>query len=207
MSSDVPVVYIVEDDMSFRTSIDRLLRASGFETISFERAEEFLNEPTLRRPACLLLDVQLPAIDGLELQEMLIARGISLPVVFMTGHGSIQMGVQAIKRGAADFLPKPIDTAELEAAILAAIARDTETLGREGEVEEALSLIASLTPRENEVLRWVIAGKLNKQIAFALGTTEKTVKVHRAHVMQKTRVASVADLVRLAERCGIFPAV
>ena len=206
MSSNVPVVYIVEDDMSFRTSIDRLLRASGFETISYERAEEFLNEPALRRPACLLLDVQLPTMDGLELQKMLTARGISLPIVFMTGHGSIQMGVQAIKRGAADFLPKPFDTAELEAAILAAIARDTETLGREGEVEEALSLIASLTPRENEVLRWVISGKLNKQIAFALGTTEKTVKVHRAHVMQKTGVASVADLVRLAERCGIAPA-
>lgn len=206
MSSSVPVVYIVEDDMSFRTSIERLLRASGFETISFERAEEFLSEPALQRPACLLLDIQLPSMDGFKLQETLGARGISLPIVFMTGHGSIQMGVQAIKRGAADFLPKPFDTAELQAAILAAIARDTETLGREGEVEEARSLIVSLTPREKEVLRWVIAGKLNKQIAFALGTTEKTVKVHRAHVMQKTGVASVADLVRLAERCGIAPA-
>jgi FixJ family two-component response regulator len=206
MRLNVPIVYIVEDDVSFRTSIERLLRASGFETISFERADDFLNESTLRRPACLLLDIQLPTMDGLELQETLTSRGVSLPIVFMTGHGSIQMGVQAMKRGAADFLPKPFDTAELEAAILAAIARDTETLGREGEVEEARALIAGLTPRENEVLRWVIAGKLNKQIAFALGTTEKTVKVHRARVMQKTGVASVADLVRLAERCGIFPA-
>ena len=195
MSTEAPMVYIVEDDGSHRTSIERLLRAAGFETVAFESAEDFLQVPQLHRPACLLLDIQLPSMDGIELQALLNARGITLPVVFMTGHGSIQMGVQAMKRGAVDFLPKPFDTTELQAAILAAIARDSEILHREREVEEARALIATLTPREHEVLRWVIAGRLNKQIAFSLGTTEKTVKVHRAHVMQKTGVASVADLV------------
>lgn len=206
MSPESAVVYIVEDDLSFRTSIERLLRASGFETVSYERAADFLREPALHRPACLLLDVQLPAMDGLELQAALNAAGISLPIVFMTGHGSIQMGVQAMKSGAVDFLPKPFDAEALQAAVAAAIARDQAQLDEEGETQEAQARLATLTPRENEVLRWVIAGKLNKQIAFALGTTEKTVKVHRAHVMQKTGVTSVAELVRLAERSGITPA-
>jgi len=206
MSSGAAMVYIVEDDVSFRTSIERLLRASGFETIAFESADDFLKETALYRPACLLLDVQLPAMDGLELQAALNAAGISLPIVFMTGHGSIQMGVQAMKSGAVDFLPKPFDAEALQAAVAAAIARDRATVEEEDALEQVQSLIATLTPREKEVLRWVIAGKLNKQIAFALGTTEKTIKVHRAHVMQKTGVTSVAELVRLAERSGITPA-
>ncbi len=206
MSSGAAMVYIVEDDVSFRTSIERLLRASGFETIAFESADDFLKETALHRPACLLLDVQLPAMDGLELQAALNAAGISLPIVFMTGHGSIQMGVQAMKSGAVDFLPKPFDAEALQAAVAAAIARDRATVEEEDALEQVQSLIATLTPREKEVLRWVIAGKLNKQIAFALGTTEKTIKVHRAHLMQKTGVTSVAELVRLAERSGIAPA-
>lgn len=206
MSSGAAMVYIVEDDVSFRTSIERLLRASGFETIAFESAADFLKETALHRPACLLLDVQLPTMDGLELQAALNAAGISLPIVFMTGHGSIQMGVQAMKSGAVDFLPKPFDAEALQAAVAAAIARDRARAEAENVLEQAQALIDMLTPREKEVLRWVIAGKLNKQIAFALGTTEKTIKVHRAHVMQKTGVTSVAELVRLAERSGITPA-
>lgn len=206
MSSGAAMVYIVEDDVSFRTSIERLLRASGFETIAFESADDFLKEAALHHPACLLLDVQLPAMDGLELQAALNAAGINLPIVFMTGHGSIQMGVQAMKSGAVDFLPKPFDAEALQAAVAAAIARDRARVAAENALEQAQALIGTLTPREKEVLRWVIAGKLNKQIACALGTTEKTIKVHRAHVMQKTGVASVAELVRLAERSGITPA-
>jgi FixJ family two-component response regulator len=200
-------VYIVEDDPSFRKSIERLLRSSGFETIAFESASAFLAHSGIRRPACLLLDVKLPDMDGLELQQKLAEQGSSLPIVFMTGHGSIPMGVQAMKRGAVDFLPKPFDAQDLENAILGALARDAQNMKKQVQADRVHSLVETLTPREKEVLRWVIAGKLNKQIAFALGTTEKTIKVHRSRVMQKTQVTSVADLVRLAEQAGISPAI
>lgn len=207
MSRSESVVYVVEDDPSFRKSLERLLRASGFEAVTFESATAFLAQPCDRRPACLLLDVMLPDIDGLNLQRELTARGSRLPVVFMTGHGSIPMGVQAMKQGAVDFLPKPFEAAELRKAILSALERDAQNRAREAQEERVQSLVETLTPREKEVLRWVITGKLNKQIAIALGTAEKTVKVHRGRAMQKLGVLSVAELVRLAEQANIPPAV
>lgn len=207
MSAQEAVIYIVEDDPSFRESTERLLRASGFETVSFESANAFLAQPHIRRPACLLLDVRLPDIDGLDLQQELMERRNSLPIIFMTGHGNIPMSVQAMKQGAVDFLPKPFEAEDLQNAIRSALEGDAQSREEELRADRARALIETLTPREKEVLRWVIAGKLNKQIAFALGTTEKTIKVHRSHVMQKTKVSSVAELVRLAEKADIPPAV
>jgi two-component system response regulator FixJ len=206
MNAGEAVIYIVEDDASFRKSVERLVRASGFEAASFESADSFLAQPYIRRPACLLLDVQLPGIDGLDLQQKLIERGSSLPIIFMTGHGSIQMSVHAMKKGAMDFLPKPFEAQDLRSAILKALERDIQNNEKEIEVSKIKALVDTLTPREMEVLRWIITGRLNKQIAYALGTTEKTIKVHRSRVMQKTGVTSVAELVRLAEKADISPA-
>jgi two-component system, LuxR family, response regulator FixJ len=206
MSENEAVIYIVEDDASFRKSVERLVRASGFEAVSFESANSFLEQPCIRRPACLLLDVQLPGIDGLDLQQTLIERGSSLPIIFMTGHGSIPMSVKAMKKGAVDFLPKPFEVQDLRKAILAALERDIQNSEKEIEAAKIEAIVDTLTPREKEVLRWVITGSLNKQIAYALGTTEKTIKVHRSRVMQKTGVTSVAELVRLAEKANLPPA-
>jgi len=207
MSIANAVIYIVEDDASFRKSMERLVRASGFEVAAFESADAFLKHPDIRRPACLLLDVQLPDIDGLELQQKLRERSSSLPIIFMTGHGTIPMSVQAMKKGAIDFLPKPFAAQDLHSAILKALERDVENRKQEIQVSKIQSLVATLTPREKEVLRWVITGKLNKQIAAALGTTEKTIKVHRSRIMHKTKVTSVAELVRLAEKVNIPAAI
>jgi FixJ family two-component response regulator len=207
MSPGKAVIYIVEDDASFRKSMERLVLASGFVAAIFESADSFLAQPYIQRPACLLLDVQLPGIDGLELQQKLIERGCSLPIIFMTGHGSIPMSVQAMKKGAVDFLPKPFEAQDLRNAILKALERDVQNSEKEFEVSKIKTLLDTLTPREMEVLRWIITGSLNKQIAYALGTTEKTIKVHRSRVMQKTGVTSVAELVRLAEKAYILPAV
>ena len=207
MSAGNAVIYVVEDDPSFRKSVERLIRATGFRAVAFESADAFLSLPRIERPACLLLDVRLPGIDGLALQQELIEKGSSLPIIFMTGHGSIPMSVQAMKKGAVDFLPKPFEAEDLRAAILKALERDEQNTEKEIQSEKVSSLIDTLTPREKEVLRWVITGKLNKQIADALGVTEKTVKVHRGRVMQKIGVSSVAELVRLAEKANISPAV
>jgi FixJ family two-component response regulator len=207
MSAGKAVIYVVEDDPSFRKSVERLIRATGFRAVAFESANAFLSLPCIERPACLLLDVQLPGIDGLALQQQLIEKGSSLPIIFMTGHGSIPMSVQAMKKGAVDFLPKPFEAKDLRSAILKALERDGQNTEKEIESKKIGSLIDALTPREKEVLRWVITGKLNKQIAHALGVTEKTVKVHRGRVMQKMGVSSVAELVRLAEKANISPAV
>ncbi len=206
MSPPKAVVYIVEDDPSFRKSMERLIRASGYEVVAFESANPFLSQVTIRHPACLLLDVQLPGIDGLRLQQELIEKGIHLPIIFMTGHGSIPMSVRAMKDGAADFLAKPFKTEDLLSAIVMALERDVHDVQEELEKKKINALMDALTPREKEVLRWVITGKLNKQIAHALGTKEKTIRVHRSRLMQKTKVSSVAELVRLAEKVNITPA-
>jgi two-component system response regulator FixJ len=205
MSAPKAVVYIVEDDPSFRKSMERLIRASGYEVVAFESANPFLAKASVRHPGCLLLDVRLPDIDGLRLQQELIEKGIHLPIIFMTGHGSIPMSVQAMKEGAIDFLPKPFKTDDLLSAIEKAVERDTHYVQEESQKNKINALIDSLTPREKEVLRWVITGKLNKQIAHALGTTEKTIKVHRSRIKEKLCVDSVAELVRLAEKVGIRP--
>lgn len=206
MNAPKAVVYIVEDDPSFRKSMERLIRASGYEVDAFDSAKPFLSQAAIRHPACLLLDVQLPDIDGLRLQHELVGKGIHLPVIFMTEHGTIPMGVQAMKDGAVDFLPKPFEAQDLLSAIAKALERDTHNVQQDFEKKQIKALIDTLTPREKEVLRWVITGRLNKQIAYDLGITEKTVIVHRSRIMQKTRVSSVAELVRLAEKADISPA-
>jgi FixJ family two-component response regulator len=203
MTAHSAVIYIVEDDPSFRKSMERLIRVSGFEAISFESASSFLAQPHIRHPACLLLDVQLPDIDGLDLQQRLIEKGSSLPIIFMTGHGNIPMSVSAMKKGAVDFLPKPFDSKDLKDAIAKALERDIKSKKTEHEATKIQSLVDTLTPREKEVLRWVITGKLNKQIAQALGTSEKTIKAHRHCVMQKMKASSVAELVRLAQKVNV----
>ena len=200
------VIYIIEDDPSFRRSMERLVRASGFAVEAFDSARTFLENAVIRHPACLLLDVRLPDVDGMIFQKELGAKGFTLPVIFMTGHGTIPMGVQAMKNGAIDFLPKPFEKKDLLNAIERALERDRGDREELSQKEMINARIETLTPREKEVLRWVIAGKMNKQIADALGTTEKTIKVHRSRVMQKTKVSSVAELVRLAERVSISPA-
>jgi FixJ family two-component response regulator len=206
MKAHQAVIYVVEDDPSFRKSIERLIRTSGYDVVAFESANAFLTQASIRHPACLLLDVRLPDVDGLELQKTLSERGNNLPIIFMTGHGNIPMSVQAMKKGAVDFLPKPFEAKDLKSAIQNALDRDIQNRKRELEENKIKSLIDTLTPREKEVLRWVITGKLNKQIAMALGTTEKTIKAHRHCVMKKTKSSSVAELVRLAAKVNIPPA-
>ena len=206
MNASKGVVYIVEDDASFRKSMERLTRGWGYEVVAFESANSFLMQESIRYPGCLLLDVRLPDIDGLRLHQRLIEKGDKLPVVFMTGHGTIPMSVQAMKKGAIDFLPKPFKPEDLLSAITNAIERNIHDVQEGIEKKEIQALIDTLTPREKEVLRWVITGRLNKQIAYDLGITEKTVIVHRSRIMQKTKVSSVAELVRIAEKANIPPA-
>ena len=206
MSNPKATIYIVEDDRSFLKSVERLVRAAGYESIGLGSATLFLEQEALRHPSCLLLDVRLPDLDGLLLQETLADRGISLPIIFMTGHGDIPMSVKAMKRGAIDFLPKPFGTEDLLAAIAVALKCDSDAVEHEHQKNKVGALVDALTPRELEILRWVITGRLNKQIADALGICEKTVKVHRARVLQKAKVSSVAELVRFAERANISPA-
>ena len=206
MSAPGAVIYIIEDDPSFRRSMERLIRAAGYEVVSYESANSFLMQASIRHPGCLLLDVQLPDIDGIQLQRELTEKGIRLPIVFMTGHGTIPMGVQAMKDGAVDFLPKPFEAKNLLSAIVSALERDTHDVQEETEKREINALMDTLTAREKEVLRWLISGKLNKQIAYALGITERTIKAHRSQIMQKTKVSSLAGLIRLAEKVNIPPA-
>jgi FixJ family two-component response regulator len=199
-------VYIIEDDPSFRRSMERLLQTEGYKVTAFACGNPFLARTYIRRPACLLLDVKLPDIDGLELHQKLIERGSGLPVIIMTGHGSIPMSVQSMKRGAVDFLLKPFEAKDLLSAVAISLERDRQSRNKEIQTHKIISLVGTLTPREREVMRWVITGKLNKQIALAMGITEKTIKVHRSRIMEKTGVTSVADLVRLAEKANIPPA-
>ncbi len=201
-----PTVFIVDDDSSVRKSLERLLRASGFTTQAFASAEDFLacrpcQNP--KEPACLVLDVRMPGISGINLQQKLAKTGIILPVVFITGHGDIPMSVQAMKDGAIDFLPKPFAEKELLAAVEQALTKAARLQEETAEKAEIHRRVNTLTPREYEVFRWVITGMLNKEIAAELRVTEKTIKVHRARVMQKMAAASLADLVRLAEKIGI----
>jgi len=185
----------------------RLLRAAGFVVAAFASAQEFLAQYDPQAPGCLLLDLAMPAISGLELQNILAQKGSPLPIIFLTAHGDVPKSVQAMKHGASDFLTKPVNDDELLAAVRVAIEKDHALRQEQAELAEVRARLAMLTPREREVLEYVVAGKLNKQIAGDLGTVEQTIKIHRAHVMQKMRVRSVAELVRLTQRCGIGGAV
>jgi two-component system response regulator FixJ len=200
-----PTVFIIDDDASVRTSLERLLRSAGFDVETFATAELFLEREHYDGIGCLVLDVRMPGISGIDLQNELSKADYSMPIVFITGHGNIPMGVQAIKKGAVDFLAKPFDDEELLQAVREAIEKDNQARAGHAEVHNIRGRIDLLTAREHEILRYVITGMLNKQIAYELGIAEKTVKVHRGRVMEKLGVGSVAELVRLAEKADIKP--
>ena len=198
-----PTVFVVDDYAPVRRSVSRLLGAAGFPVVAFASADEFLAQYDPQTMGCLVLDVAMPTLNGLELQHFLEKTGSLLPIIFLTGHGDIPKSVRAMKHGASDFLTKPVNDEDLLAAIRVAIEKDRALRRGQTNLSEIRARLATLTPREREVLEHVVTGKLNKQIAGDLGTVEQTVKVHRARVMDKLKVQSVAELVRLTERCGI----
>jgi RNA polymerase sigma factor (sigma-70 family) len=199
------VVHIVDDDESFRTSVERLLRASGYLVETYESAEQLLQRlPGDADPSCILLDIKIPGLSGPELQDRLSTLGSHLPIVFLTGHADIPTTVKVIKAGADDLLTKPVTKDELISAIERSIARGRALREKNDQLGTLQKLVDSLTPRERQVFERVARGKMNKEIARELGTTERTIKAHRRNVMEKVRVASVAELVLIAERLGIL---
>jgi FixJ family two-component response regulator len=190
-------IWLVDDDPSVLRGLERLLGAEGFETRSFPDAESFLAAHDPAVPGCAVIDLGLPSIDGLELQTRLAHQGGARPVVFLTGHGTVPTAVQAMRAGAVDFLSKPVDADTLLRAIRSALEMDSLRRSRSAVVKDVLQRVNSLTPREQEVLREIVLGRMNKQIAHHLGAAEKTIKVHRGRVMQKMGVRSVAELVKL----------
>jgi FixJ family two-component response regulator len=204
MTAVAPMVFVVDDDPSVRKSLTRLLASAGYAVEAFASAGEFLARGPYAGPCCLVLDVRMPGLTGLELQETLVAAGRRMSIVFVTGHVDVPMSVRAMKGGAVDLLTKPFDAKNLLGAIERCLAKAVQDLGAKSRVEEIQERVKTLTPRETEVFALVVTGMLNKQIASALGIGEKTVKVHRARVMEKMRAQSVADLVRLADRVGVL---
>lgn len=206
MKKSAPRVFVIDDDGSVRRSLANLLEAEDHAVETFARAEEYLARPPHDGPACLVLDVRMPGLDGLSLQKRLAEESRTEQIVFITGHGDIPMGIRAMKNGAVDFLPKPFDDHALLAAVEQALARSSAAQCANGERTEVRARIALLTPREFEVFRYVIAGLLNKQIAAELGAALRTIKRHRGCVMEKLGVVSVAELTRLAQQAGVQPA-
>ena len=199
------LVHIVDDDASFRTTTGRLLRLCGYEVAMYNSAEQLLERlPDDARPSCILLDVKIPGLSGPELQDRLAELGSTLPIVFLTGHGDVPTTVRAIKAGAEDFLTKPVAKDALIDAIERAVARSRATREKSDRITALGALVGTLTPRERQVFEQVARGKMNKQIALDLGTTERTIKAHRQQVMEKLRAESLADLVLIAERFGIL---
>ncbi len=197
---------MVDDDQSLRRGLGRLCKSAGFAAETFASAEDYLAREIFEGPICLVLDVRLPGLKGPGLQEVLEKRGACERIVFVTGHGDVATATRAMKKGAVDFLTKPFDDEELILAVKRALERAAEQLRKREQRREARGRIDKLTPREFEVLRFVIMGLLNKQIAAELHSAEKTIKVHRGRVMQKLGVTSVADLVRISQRAGVSPA-
>jgi FixJ family two-component response regulator len=205
MTEAEPTVFVVDDDPSVRRSMERLVRSMGFNVQTFATAKEFTERARVESPSCLVLDVQLPGPSGLDLQRELLQAGVQIPVIFITGRGSIPMSVRAMKAGAVEFLTKPIRSRDLLAAIRAAIERDRASHEARRELDGLRERYARLTGREREVMALVVAGRLNKQIASELSTSERTVKFHRAHFMEKMEADSVAELVRMAGQLGLAP--
>ena len=203
MTSGSPVVFVVDDDSAVRDSLRRLITSVGFMVEVFPSAQAFMRARRPEVPGCLVLDVRLPGLSGLDLQRELAATDAALPIIFLTGHGDIPMSVRAMKAGAVEFLTKPFREQDLLDAIRSAIERDRAARQERQELAELRGRYASLTPRERDVLAGIVAGLLNKQIASELGTSEVTVKEQRGHVMRKMQAGSVADLVRFASRLGI----
>jgi len=196
------IVFVVDDDASVREALQRLVRSAGLSVEAFASAEEFLNRPRADAPCCLLLDVRLPNLSGLDVQRRMAEANNEIPIVFITGHGDIPTTVRAMKAGAVEFLTKPLVEGDVLESIRQAIARDRAARERHAETAALRARYASLTPREEETMVWVVSGLLNKQIAGELGISEETVKVHRGHVMRKMGADSLADLVRMSERLG-----
>jgi FixJ family two-component response regulator len=203
MSDKIPIVFVVDDDKAVRKSLARLIKSVGLTVEAFSSAREFLERDPSDGPSCLVLDVRMPGLSGLDLQKELGKMGYTIPIIFITGYGDIPMSVQTIKRGAIDFLTKPINDQDLLDAIHRAIEQDKRIRGEQYEIETIKQRVDSLTPREREVFSLVVTGMLNKQIAHDLRMSEKTVKTHRSKVMDKMQASSLAELVRLALKVGI----
>ena len=205
MPEPTPMIFVVDDDESIRRAMSRLIKTWGYGVTSFADAESFLEAQCSEHAACAILDVHMPALNGLELQTEIAKRGRELPIVFLTGHGDIPKAVRAMKGGAVDFLQKPAPEADLRNAVERALDLSAAALREARELENAKNHLAKLTPRELDTLRGVISGAPNKVIAYRLDITERTVKAHRQQVMEKMRVRSVAELVRLVEPLGVEP--
>ncbi len=203
VSTPMPIVFIVDDDVSVRESLELLVRNENWKPETFASAQEFLNHPRPIVPSCLVLDLSLPGLNGLELQKQLVVQHIDMPIIFITGHGDIPKSVQAMKAGALEFLTKPLDNNALVSAIEKALERNRLAIAQEAEMRELRDRYGTLTPREQQVMALVVSGLLNKQVGAELDISEITVKAHRGRVMEKMKAGSLADLVKMASRLGV----
>jgi FixJ family two-component response regulator len=207
MTTPTPIVFVIDDDKSVRKSLQRLLDACQYKTELFNSASEFLSRPAHQGPSCVIVDVRMPGLNGIDFQKVLIERGREEQLVFITGHGDIPMCAEVMKAGAVDFLPKPFKRDQLLGSVEHALARSTEQRRRASEKKQARALLERLTSREFQVMELVATGMLNKQVGAELAMAEKTVKTHRAHVMQKLGITSVAELMRVLQKAEVPPIV
>lgn len=206
MNGQTPTVFLIDDDPSVRRGLSRLIRVAGFNVQAFASAGDFLASPHYDGPGCIVLDVKMPGLSGMDLQAEMNKEEYTMPIIFISGHGDVPMTALAMKEGALDFLAKPIDREHLLNAIRTALDKDRASRETHAELHQIRAKLATLSPREFEVMRFVVAGLLNKQIAYELGIAEDTVKIHRGRMMSKMDVVSVAELVRLTQKAGVEPA-